>query len=687
MYRWSLESFGRSREAKGKGVVVRALGSRLVQLSWHWMSIPVAAALVGGAGCAYELSGWKGNSDAGKGSTPTTPSNSRGSDGSTDTDTSAPVASCDNDRLDEGETAIDCGGEQCQPCGLGLSCQEDRDCQSGVCNGVCWASTCKDEEQDGDESDVDCGGSCQPCPDSSSCSVGKDCQSGVCENETCQAPTCDDDVKNGEEADKDCGTEACGLCPNGASCTVDAQCELGVCKNSVCASAQCNDARKNGDETDVDCGGSCPPCAADQVCKAPDDCESRVCVQTSATTKRCAEATCGDNQKNAGESDVDCGGSLCDACEEGAACVVASDCKSRVCDLATATCLPPSCEDDVRNGSELAIDCGGGCPGCPVDSPCQTDADCESNSCVDDICAAPTCVDERKNQDEADVDCGGSCEGCGYGKSCESNADCLSNTCDGTCQRGGAQASCKAGADCRSGTCSSGACAPGYRGAECKTAADCHSGYCSADGLCGAGGLGDACTENSDCVSEQCASSACGPSRFSVVSYGGSETNIVRFDLQVQANAADPRRAWRDIAFVYFFSIISPETKGDLMAAYHQGPNSSDGFLALNPSGTDWMVTWRSNSSDTSNVPTSSSTIYFQVHKSDWSQFTLSNDYSYRSTQGANDKIVICQRVGGRWVHTQGTPPSAIPDPCSWVVDSCDGLPESVECDVLQRSN
>jgi hypothetical protein len=45
----------------------------------------------------------------------------------------------------------------------------------------------------------------------------------------------------------------------------------------------CEDGVHNGDESDVDCGGTCPLCAAGQLCREGSDCSSGVC-----TTERCA---------------------------------------------------------------------------------------------------------------------------------------------------------------------------------------------------------------------------------------------------------------------------------------------------------------------------------------------------------------------------------------------------------------
>ena len=81
-----------------------------------------------------------------------------------------------------------------------------------------------------------------------------------------------------------------------------------------------------------------------------------------------AEPTCTDGIQNGDETGVDCGGSVCDACD------------------------PPTCIDGIQNGDETGVDCGGSvCDACP-----------------------PTCTDGIQNGDEEGVDCGGTnCLPCG----------------------------------------------------------------------------------------------------------------------------------------------------------------------------------------------------------------------------------------------------------------------------------
>jgi hypothetical protein len=190
----------------------------------------------------------------------------------------------------------------------------------------------------------------------------------------------------------------------------------------------CDDGEKNGDETDTDCGGAtCSPCADGLACLMDSDCEVMSCVQN---TCGLPPPGCMDGQQNADETDVDCGGPICDTCADNLKCVEPTDCNSKNC--TDGLCVPAACDDTIQNGSETDIDCGGfDCGACGEGQTCNADADCDTNSCADKVCVAATCMDGKVNQDETDVDCGGpNCDKCGDGLACVLPADCTSGVCD-----------------------------------------------------------------------------------------------------------------------------------------------------------------------------------------------------------------------------------------------------------------
>jgi len=159
-----------------------------------------------------------------------------------------PAAVCGNGLQDGDETDTDCGGSECEPCGLGLSCGEDRDCSSGHClDSTCQeeepapGEPCEDGARGGGETDVDCGGpDCPKCADGLQCVEGTDCSSGHCLDSTCQeeepAPgePCEDGARGGGETDVDCGGPDCPKCADGLQCVEGTDCSSGRC-DGVCA--------------------------------------------------------------------------------------------------------------------------------------------------------------------------------------------------------------------------------------------------------------------------------------------------------------------------------------------------------------------------------------------------------------------------------------------------------------------
>src|SRR5260221_4644152 len=124
-----------------------------------------------------------------------------------------------------------------------------------------------------------------------------------------------------------------------------------------------------------------------------------------------AAPICTDQVKNGNETDIDCGGMCAPTlkCGDGKGCSVAGDCQSGVCPTSK-VCAVPSCADTVKNGTETDIDCGGA--GCLPNKKggdgkgCSTAADCLSGVCpASKLCAVPACTDTVKNGTETDVDC------------------------------------------------------------------------------------------------------------------------------------------------------------------------------------------------------------------------------------------------------------------------------------------
>jgi hypothetical protein len=150
-----------------------------------------------------------------------------------------------------------------------------------------------------------------------------------------------------------------------------------------------------------------------------------------------AASTCSNQQLDALETDVDCGGTCATSrpCANGKSCVSSTDCASDAC--SAGKCVVPSCTDQVLDQTESDIDCGGGCDGCEVGKICVDDADCASGSCKNQRCVALSCSDGERNQNEMAIDCGGICSSaangysrCPLGSECNVADDCQSGICN-----------------------------------------------------------------------------------------------------------------------------------------------------------------------------------------------------------------------------------------------------------------
>jgi hypothetical protein len=165
--------------------------------------------------------------------------------------------------------------------------------------------------------------------------------------------------------------------------------------------------------------------------------------------------SCTDGVRNGDEPDVDCGGTSCAPCANGAGCHRGPDCTSGTC--TGGVCVEPSCADGVRNGTETDTDCGGtSCGPCADGAGCHKGADCASGVCTNGTCAVPSCSDGVRNGTETDTDCGGtSCEQCAAGQGCSSQDDCATPLLcrDGICAPCSDHDQCGAGQECQQGAC------------------------------------------------------------------------------------------------------------------------------------------------------------------------------------------------------------------------------------------
>jgi VCBS repeat protein len=93
--------------------------------------------------------------------------------------------------------------------------------------------------------------------------------------------------------------------------------------------------------------------------------------------------------------------------------------------------LNPLCTDQITNGDETGVDCGGTCSAkCELGGGCKTDGDCDDANCVGGVCTAKPCANGVQDAQETDVDCGGgTCRACAGGRKCLVDADCFGMSC------------------------------------------------------------------------------------------------------------------------------------------------------------------------------------------------------------------------------------------------------------------
>lgn len=314
-------------------------------------------------------------------------------------------------------------------CADGNPCTDDT-CTGGVCENsnkaahtVCGAS--KDEVCDGE-------GSCIQCVSDTDCTKNHP-DKPICDLKTQKCVSCTDGIKNGKETDIDCGGPDCGACL-GQPCDTTKPAALQCGGGTSCAAPEniC---------CDKPCGATCQACSKAKTGQPDGTCASIPLGQDpdgecasqggcGATEGRCA---CHDEVNNGMETDVDCGGPTCPKCGGGKTCGSDTDCDSGgsypVCTVAQHVCCNNACADPC--------------------SYCNATGTCSRAVGRND----PTCA--------TGLVCGPLGAGCVHtaGATCTSNTSCLSGSCSaGKCAKGGTGIPCNTPADCFSGNCMEFAC-------------------------------------------------------------------------------------------------------------------------------------------------------------------------------------------------------------------------------------
>ncbi len=443
---------------------------------------------------------------------------------------------------------------------------------SGGSGGGVVAPSCRDEEQNGEESDIDCGGmTCPRCETGQLCNVGDDCVDFVCTDGECAPPSCSDGLKNGLESATDCGGDCdpCGGSGTGgaggdgaggsggatAECESDNDCnDSDVCTNDACVSAKCEHTNNTApcasdqlDCTDDVCADGICEHVADDTCDCYVDtdcddgnlctdetCENHVCVPTNnndpcesdnvaCTVDLCTNGTCEHEPDGSCECEMDADCDDTNVCTDDV-------CEAYVCQTIANTdpCATDSidCTVDVCSAGRCEHQPDGTCD-CLIDADCDDTEVCTNDACVNYACQITNNTNACDSDNIActiDV-CGGgvcnhnptgSCQCLNAGNCNDSNA-CTDDDCVGyACTHTNNTAPCATdGIACTVDVCSAGACTHVSQGCGCNVPADCNDGNpCTNDDCvnfsCQITNNTDPCTtDNIACTTDVCGGGIC----------------------------------------------------------------------------------------------------------------------------------------------------------------------------------
>jgi hypothetical protein len=277
----------------------------------------------------------------------------------------------------------DCAGDQhCvnRTCISYSSCEHSWDCANISDTPICYFGEVDNDIEQGKcvacLSTDDCGNPAQKCLENTCvtpCTNSSDCDDEICHEETGKCIPC---VHDSECGDIFCqqGTGTCVSCLKQTDCGECERCIENMCVPYLSCTSN-NDCV--GDDLYCDITiEQCEQCLEDVHCAGNEYCDTGNCMMDicSPGATACDGATlltCLTNGSGWGNPST-CMSGLCidDACED------------------------MTCYDGVQNGNETAADCGGNvCTPCNNDLACLLDTDCKSKICNNGICQ-PICPED-----------------------------------------------------------------------------------------------------------------------------------------------------------------------------------------------------------------------------------------------------------------------------------------------------
>jgi TolB protein len=305
---------------------------------------------------------------------------------------------------DQADADGDGVGDACEviACGINIDCPNGQNCNS---EGTCEVLTLCDDNTFCTEGSCNSLGFCYDgtCQETTDCGYGEECSEGQCtvvctdsDGQGLDYGTAGTTSTTKADVDYPVREDYCdGAVLHEFACTYSEDddkwyiqpvapydCGNGqVCTNGACvASPTCNDGIQNQDETELDCGGICGEC----------------------------EVACGNDVIEEGENCETCAEDV--SCGEGLSCVEANCVDDRAPE--------PTCEDQIQNGDEIAVDCGGSCDDCPFNLEVCDGIDNDEDGNVDKI-----------TNDEGTTTLCNTDDNCGtFEKACGENSFCFENS-------------------------------------------------------------------------------------------------------------------------------------------------------------------------------------------------------------------------------------------------------------------
>lgn len=270
------------------------------------------------------------------------------------------------------QVAGDCATLRCDGLGdvfSGAAPADARDDQNACTRDVCVDGASRHEPADARASCptgvCDGAGACVACVEPEDCpGTDTECRTRTCADFRCGVEYQPDGTPLFTQIDGNCRELRCDGAGEETNAVDDADLpdDGHDCTDDLCVAGAPSHPPFAAGTACFEAGGHfCTAAGTCVECLAPDDCASGVCHANA-----CAAASCDDDLQNGHETDVDCGGGTCPACTPGSVCADGPDCDSGICSVSSNRCTVSSCGDGVRNGTETRVDCGGSCPACPM---------------------------------------------------------------------------------------------------------------------------------------------------------------------------------------------------------------------------------------------------------------------------------------------------------------------------------